>query len=476
MGIHYSHTNFSEDEFKEFKKNLRKETATLLQLYENNYFTSQERIFGLEIETWILDAQGDPVAENDTIIQACHQKGLVPELSQFNLEINSSPLLLKGACLRDLHQELLTTTKAISDHIEPLGRRILLIGSYPHLEHKHLGLQTISKEPRYHHLNKQIMKLKKGRPSQVIIEGRDTINICHEDVMMEAAATSLQIHLQVPQDESVTFYNASIIASSIMVGVTANTPFLFGKSLWAESRIPLFEQSLALPCFHDVHGKTIERVTFGTGYARHSLMECFLENLNGFPVLIPIKFTPSEFFDHLRLHNGTIWRWNRPILGKDFQGQAAMRVEHRCPAASPSITDLVSDTAFYLGLVHVIAEELAKGKSPPEFSLVRDDFYRIAENGLQGPIHWFDGHSKKSLILFIEKELIPRAMEKLKNLGVESKDIDYYLGDIMIHRVKTQQNGTEWQREMRRKVSFQEMINIYSQNQSRDIPVSRWEI
>jgi hypothetical protein len=56
-------------------------------------------------------------------------------------------------------------------------------------------------------------------------------------------------------------------------------------------------------------------------YARESILECFEANRTRYPVLLPaVMDEPPESLAHLRLHNGTIWRWNRPLIGFDEQG------------------------------------------------------------------------------------------------------------------------------------------------------------
>ncbi|MFQ5444053.1 MAG: hypothetical protein ACE5EK_05490, partial [Nitrospinales bacterium] len=199
----------------------------------------------------------------------------------------------------------------------------------------------------------EILKLKKGKPLELTLSGKDDLYVKHRDVMLEAAATSLQIHLQVSPKAAVRYYNTSVIISAPMVAIAANSPYLFNKDLWDETRIPTFEQAIAVASFRDRHGENIGRVTFGTGYLRNSILEPFLENLDGFPVLLPMVLDDDPaWLSHLRLHNGTIWRWNRPLIGLNRMGRPHIRIEHRVAAAGPSISDIVANMAFYLGMVN----------------------------------------------------------------------------------------------------------------------------
>src|SRR5262249_38950213 len=155
--------------------------------------------------------------------------------------------------------------------------------------------------------------------------------------------------------------NAAMIASAPMVAVSANSPFLFGKSLWEETRVPVFERAVMTPGFESKNGSLPPRVGFGSGFTQKSLYEIFRENLE-FPILLPLHFSKKkEEFCHVRLQNGTIWRWNRPVIGIDSQSKPHLRVEHRVCPAGPTIADMVANIAFFLGLVHVWASQ----KTPP---------------------------------------------------------------------------------------------------------------
>jgi hypothetical protein len=210
--------------------------------------------------------------------------------------------------------------------------------------------------------------------------GREHLKLDHHDVMLESATTSFQIHIQLPLDIAHHFYNASIIASASMVALCANAPFLFGKDLWDESRIPLFEQSIETGGYDGAAHGPIKRVSFGTDYARHSIIECFIENLDHFPVLLPVDSdSPNEAFEHLRLHNGTIWRWNRPLVGFDEDGTPHIRVEHRAPAAGPTTIDSMANAAFYYGVSKSLCDEIIeKGLSFP-FSQAKIIFIKLPD-------------------------------------------------------------------------------------------------
>ena len=472
-----SQSDASQTAMKEFQKRLRRETATLMKWFRTRRFGGQRKALGLEIEAWLTNEGGQPVPENDRVIDYLNNPLIVPELSKFNLEFNSLPEILEGKCFSKIHSHLSALFAGVAQKLHHINRHIVLMGSLPNLDHRMLNIETMSNCSRYRQLNRQIMRLKRGAPSLVSIRGKESIDYRHDNVMMEAAGTSFQIHLQVPPTEMVPFYNASLMASAIMVAVTANTPLLFGKDLWAESRIPLFEQSLALPGFRDVKGHQVRRVTLGSGYASREILGCFIENLS-YPVLLPRLFDDDHSLPHLRLHNGTIWRWNRPILGYDLNGDPSLRIEHRCPAAGPTITDMITNMAFYVGLVHALVSFQKKGGDFLPFPDLRYNFYLCAKFGLHAKIKWPGCSGAVGVVPLITHRLLPQCQAELKKLGICSEEIAYYLEEVLVHRLMTGRNGCDWQRHYHhdRKGSFDDLVCAYREKQNLDIPVSRWTL
>jgi gamma-glutamyl:cysteine ligase YbdK (ATP-grasp superfamily) len=289
--------------------------------------------------------------------------------------------------------------------------------------------------------------------------------------MLESGTTSLQLHLQVPQDEAVRFYNAAIILSAPLVAVAANSPMLFGKLLWEESRIPLFEQAV------DVGGGRFSRVTFGSGYAVHSLEECFVENQDHYPVMLPLAMDErSDRLVHLRLHNGTIWRWNRPLIGFDPDGRPHLRVEQRVMAAGPTTADMSANMVLFYGL----AESLATASLAPESSLpfadARRNFYRAARHGLDTTVVWLDGREWPLRELLLS-ELLPLARDGLERLQVDSDIIDEGLS-IIESRVATGLTGAEWQRRfiVRHGHDLALLTREYQVRQRTGQPVHLWNV
>jgi len=262
-----------------------------------------------------------------------------------------------------------------------------------------------------------------------------------------------------------------------MVAVCGNAPFLFGKNLWHESRIPLFEQAVNIGGYNGAAQGPIKRVSFRTDYARHSLMECFEENLQHFPILLPEDLANStEAFPHLKLHNGTIWRWKRPLIGVDDDGQAHIRIEHRTPAAGPTLIDTVANAAFYFGLTKNLSDLIISEGLPLSFSQARDNFYRAARHVLNSHITWFnDAHQRVHQLLLTDCR--PRVQLGLSSLGISAEESEFYL-DLIRQRVENRQTGSQWQREFMQKHpnDFVALTEQYLSNQQQNNPVSEWTL
>ena len=256
-----------------------------------------------------------------------------------------------------------------------------------------------------------------------------------------------------------------------MVAVSANSPVFCGHVLWDETRIPLFEQAVAVGREH------YPRVGLGHAYAKDSLFSCFEENLEHYRVLIPaVRDEADARFSHVRFHNGTIWRWNRPLIGFDFDGPIHLRIEHRVCAAGPSIRDCIANAAFYYGLVYGLIASGEHIEASIDFTTAQDNFYRAARDGLGATLHWKDG-SEVELRELLLSELLPLAQRGLESLGIPQTDVADYLGVIQA-RVASRQNGAEWQRRWidRYGGDMSELTRAYIERQKTDKPVHEWTV
>jgi hypothetical protein len=471
MGQEIGTIHYSSSELEAFAARLQEETLLLEEMLAAGAFDDHSYVTGFELEAWLLDHNLFPAPINQVFLERMDSPLVVPELSRFNIELNGTPQQLQGDALRRIETELEASWRRCLEVAHDLEATLILIGTLPTIRNSDLCMANISQMKRYHALNTQILKARGGRPIPLEITGRETLKLSHDDVMLEAATTSFQVHLQTPLQEFTRHFNASIILSAPIVAAAANSPYLFETSLWEETRIPLFEQSVDT-------GSGVEerRVCFGSGYL-DAPDAFFRENLTRYPVLLPIRFEEdARKLAHLRLHNGTIWRWNRPLVGNDRHGQPHLRIEHRVLPAGPSIADMIANAALYLGATRFLATQ----RQPPEaelgFEQARSNFYAAAKDGLAASVQWLDGAAYNVRDLLLD-EVLPMAHEGLRQLGVNEDDRDYYLG-ILRARIGSGQNGAAWQRiyiETHGRDFFR-MTAAYLQHQRSGMPVHQWEI
>lgn len=474
MGQEIGRGHFYKHDFEQFEARVADELVLLSQWFKDRIFDSSEQTGGYELEAWLIDNHYQPAPINREFLQRIDSELVVPELSTFNIELNSTPQEMHGRALGKMCDELEQTWSRCRRVAGELGADMLMIGILPTVGVQHLTLDNISGMTRFHALNEQILRLRKGEPIELDIGGREPLAVSHQNVMLEAAATSFQIHLKVPQERSVRYFNASLIVSAPMVALSANSPFLFGHDLWDETRILLFEQAVSV---RSTRSRWSDRVTFGHGYVQNSLLECFEENNLRFPVLLPeIMDSPAEQLSHLLMHNGTIWRWNRPLIGFNTDGVPHLRIEHRVVPAGPSVIDTIANAAFFFGLVHSIANTTTPMEELLTFDQSRANFYSAAHHGLNAHIDWVDGKSQ-SVHTLLHEQLLPLARDGLERQEFASEDIDFYLG-IIERRLDCWCNGAAWQRGWVEKQGsdMQALTAAYAEQQRGGEPVHCWNL
>ena len=476
MGEEITYSRFVKSDYQQYEKHLRNETNILGEWFDSYALSKKDPVAGYELEAWLIDEDASPCPRNEAFLKQADNPYLFPELAKFNVELNVDPQSFHADLLSDFDKQLYQLWKKCGKTSNDIGCNMLGIGILPTLTDNDLSLDNISSLDRYRALNEQVLRQRKGKTINLSINGHEHLQVSHKDVMLEAASTSLQIHLQTPQDKAVRYYNASMVLSAPLVVVGANAPFLFNKDLWYETRIPVFEQSVDIGGIGGASSGPIHRVTFGSQYARDSLLECFTENLEHYPVLLPVTYdTEPEKLKYLRLHNGTIWRWNRPLIGFDEDGTPHLRIEHRTMSSAASMVDNIANIAFYYGLV----EYYACCIDPPEASLTfaetKDNFYRAAQLGLNHRLLWSDGNRYTIRDLVLNK-LLSEAETGLSKLGISDKDRSYYLG-IIQSRIDSGQTGAQWQRQFvaHHGRDMQLLTKSYFHNQQLNKPVHEWD-
>ncbi len=473
MGKEIHSCQFSEQDIARYRASLENETALLRQWFVDDALSSTCDVGGFEIEACLIDAACRPAPVNADLLQRLGDPLVVPELSRFNVEINTPPQPLGGPALHAMHTDLIQRWQHCQQAAQPLNAELLVAGILPTLRDRDLTLEHMSPVERYRALNEQVLRLREHDPITLDIQGRDHLHARHHDVMLEAAATSLQIHLQLAPARSVRYYNSAVILSAPLLAVSANSPYLFGRDLWDETRIPLFEQAVAVSAHAESRAN---RVTFGHAYVRQSLMQCFEENLTDYPVLLPTPLpTPPEMLAHLRLHNGTLWRWNRPLIGFDDSGTPHLRLEHRVMPAGPSLVDMLANAALFYGLLRQLATTDTAPESHLSFEQARRNFYAAAKHGLRAELVWLQGKTLTAQELV--NALLPLARQGLRHLALHEADIDLYLG-IIEGRLANGMNGAGWQRAYvaQHGHDMTALTCAYREHQHTGRPVHEWVI
>jgi gamma-glutamyl:cysteine ligase YbdK (ATP-grasp superfamily) len=478
MGEDISEERFTPEDYQRFGDCLARETERLGHWLRSRDEPGPRRPrLGFEIEAWLMDEDCQPLPRNEAFLEAFDHPMATVELAQFNVELNSSVFQAGTDCFCMVLEEMSDTLRRAQSAAEQIGGKLLLAGTLPTLLPEHLGLHHMSRRSRYRALNSAVLERRSQRPLQLEIEGREYLRHEHFGVMLEAAATSFQIHLETQPAVAHRVYNAALAASGPVLAASGNTPFLFGKLLWEESRIPLFEQAVEVGGFGDSDRGPVRRVTFGSGYLRESIAEAFQENRDHFPILLPSRLPENDpTLPHLRLHNGTIWRWNRPILGIDADGSFNLRIEHRSLPAGPTLEDMLANTAFLLGLIEHLVSGPGNGHGALEFATARDNFYAAARYGLKSRLHWDDPQPQPARQLILQR-LLPCAADGLDRLGIDGTERDHLLG-IIVARVQSGQTGSVWQQrwvELHGR-DMKGLTRTYLDWQHTGLPVHNWSL
>ena len=474
MGQEIDRGHFIKKDFNQFEQRVRAETEYLRGLFDNHALSTRQHVAGFELEAWLVDDKAGPAPINEQYLARLDNELVVAELARFNVELNGSPLPLHGKAMSNMHAELAGTWDMCRRNAIGMDAELVMAGILPTVRDAHLILENMSRMKRYAALNEQVMRLRRGRPLQLDIRGKQHLQSTHYDVMLESAATSFQLHIQVPWDKAVRYYNASQILAAPLVAISANSPYLFGRDLWDETRVPLFEQAVEVGGLGGAAFGPLRRVTFGSGYARESLMEIFAENQEHYPILLPMELSDDvATMSHLRLHNGTIWRWNRPLIGFDEDGTPHLRIEHRVIPAGPTIMDAFANATFFYALIEMLVNSDIPMENQIDFATARDNFYAAARKGLNANFTWQGKSAGATTIL--HDVLLPLAWQGIDRLQLDLDDAKQYLG-IIEARLRTGRNGAHWQRAFvaEHGDDMHQLTREYLARQTTGAPVHEW--
>ena len=450
MGEHHVEQNVDERKAQEFMQALLEDLRALAFMLNDGRVERRKTRIGAEQEMFLIDRDFRPAPISVDVLQRANEPRLTTEIARFNLEANLTPLDLTGNCFRRMEtelQELLAITRA-SAHT--LDADVLLSGILPTLQKSDLTLDNLTPSARYRELDRGVIRLR-GGPLSIHIKGLDELNLTHDNIMMESCNTSFQIHFQSSPEEFVNHYNIAQAITAPVLAVAVNSPLLFGHRLWQETRVALFQHSTDERSRPQLARSQPTRVSFGDQWLRNSVIELFHDQISRFrPIMItqpdenPFQVLArgqTPMLSALRMHNGTVWRWNRACYGVS-DGVPHLRIENRALPSGPTPVDEIANAAFFTGLMLALPQEYGDIAARMAFDDAKLNFFRAARHGLDAQFQWLGAESRSasSLILY---ELLPLARAGLRSVEVDDEDIEKYLG-IIEERTRSAQTGARW--------------------------------
>ncbi len=450
MGQHEITREPDADQLRVFTKKLLADLRALERMLEEGQIESDVRRIGAEQEVFLVDSSWRPAPLALEVLAAIDDPHFTTELGRFNIEFNLEPITLGGDCLSRMEGQVVEFLERASRAMRDLGGEVVLTGILPTLEKSDLHLGNMTPMTRYRELNEAMTRLR-GREYDFRIKGRDELLIQHDNVMLEACNTSFQVHFQVSPEEFARRYNLAQAVAAPVLACATNSPLLFGRQLWRETRIALFQQSIdtrvPIPAMRELR----PRVSFGRQWVERSVLEIFREDVAHFRVLMsseidedPLEALAAErvpTLPALRLHNGTIYRWNRPCYGIS-DGKPHLRIENRVLPSGPTPRDEVANAAFWFGLMSGLAGIYEDITRVMDFEVARENFVAAGRLGLGAQFAW-PGRDKVPAPELILEELLPLARDGLAAVEVDAGDVARYL-DVIEERVRTLKTGSQW--------------------------------
>ena len=467
---------------------LLKDIEALDFMINNNLIEKTPLRIGAEQEFCLVDKEFLPSNNAVEILNDINDKHFTTEIGNYNLEINLDPIELKADCFSKLHEQLAELIKKANVVAKSKQTKVLLTGILPTLMLKHIDIQNMTPIDRYFVLNEAIKESRK-QDFNIHIKGVDEVNFLHDTVMLEGCNTSFQMHLQINPDTFIDTHNWAQAISGPILSACTNSPFLFGKELWNETRIALFTQSVDTRANSFLLNEKQSRVSFGDHWSKGSVADIFRDNVSRFRSLVTTEFTKDsvEMLENgeipglkaLNLHNGTVYRWNRPCYGVGG-GKPHLRIENRYIPSGPTMIDEIANMVFWVGVMIGKPKKYDNIHKKMNFRDVKSNFFNAARYGMNTQFHW-NGKIIPSHQLILD-ELIPMAYKGLYKMNVSPKDVEYYLR-IIKNRVTTN-NGSQWMiksyrnllKTKKRFEAIQILTSKMYAKQQKGYPISSWNV
>lgn len=485
----------NEESRTNFTRSLLQDVQALEYMLKHDWFETDTIRIGAEQELCLVDKKTlKPAAKNIHVLKRLKDHPwATTEIAKFNLEANLSPQEFTGDALRLMETENRYQLEIVTAAAKKSNAHVVLTGILPTLRKFDLNSKNLTPKPRYLALIEAIKaQLKSEKGFELRLAGIDELFLRHDSPLMEACNTSYQVHLQVTPDTFAPLYNISQVLTAPILALAANSPLVFGKRLWHESRIAMFQQALDVRTTQDHMRQPEPRVSFGTEWLDNSIMEIYKEDIARYRVLLgtTIEENSLEMISQgktpklraLQVHNGTVYRWNRPCYGISPNGKPHLRIENRVIPAGPTVLDQMANAAFWLGAMMGMANEYKDIREHISFSDAKDNFIKAAKYGIDTQFTWF-GNKKIGSCDLIVNELLPLAQKGLRSRGIAEQDIDRYLG-VIEERAKAQQTGARWLlksfTKLKDEVKQDECLTVITsemiKNQMSEKPVHLWEL
>lgn len=491
MGEQKVHLPNDKEELRAFIRSLLDDVHALEKMLKDDWFETDVKRIGAEQEMVLIDKNQKPAT---VALKALEKMSaydwLETELAQFNLEITLTPQAFSGKCLSNLEKETVERLNIIRESIYELGASPILTGILPTLRKSDLTLANLTPKERYKALMNAINQQLLGSEYELRINGIDELILKHDSPMLEACNTSFQVHLQVSPHEFVKMYNIAQTLAGPVMAIAANSPLVFGRRLWHESRIAMFQQSIDTRSSHKHMRERAPRVDFGNGWLKDSILDIYKDDIARYRVLMSSdvkedsikKIANGEVpkLKALQVHNSTVYRWNRPCYGISENGKPHLRIENRILPSGPTVLDEMANAAFWLGLMVAFDDKYTDITKHILFAEAKDNFFKAACYGIDTTFSWLDD-TKISAIDLVKGDLLPLARRGLELRKVDNADIDRYLGVIEARATK-HMNGARWllrgYTKLLNEVGKDEALTIITsttlQNQLKEIPIHDW--
>lgn len=471
-----------------FMKNVLKDLRALQTMLDDGWFETDKCRIGAEQEICLIDKNVKAFPKSMEILEALGEGNYTTELALFNLEINLDPLEFGGSCLSDMEHNLQDEVEKVRKTVQAMGGDILLSGILPTVRKTDVEVSNLTPLPRYKALCKAINNLR-GSEYELRIQGMDELLMKFDTPLLEACNTGFQVHLQVTPDEFVEKYNIAQAVTAPVLACAVNSPILFGKRLWSETRVALFHQSVDTRPVGDHLRDSSPRVTFGNEWLKNSILDIYQEDISRYRVMLNAEVQedveqklkdgiPPKLMA-LNVHNSSVYRWNRPCYGIS-NGKPHLRIENRVFPSGPTVVDEIANAAFWLGLLKGFGDAYDDITQELDFDDARMNFFAASKMGLDTKFIWANDRKVTARDL-IQDELIPISRMGLKKANINDSDIDTYLG-VIEERVETAQTGSYWIvksfgkmiKENNKEQSLSALTRAMAKNQEKGEPVHKW--